>query len=244
MTKIPVLDESLMNSIENATIMFSKKTAWKNLGMDKLREQGAAMLFHGPPGTGKTITARWLAHKLRRKILEMDFSMIGSDTPGELARNIKKLFNQAIQPDVHDNPSLVFMDECDTMLVARSRLGHSSLWMLEPINALLREIGTYPGLVVLATNQEPGFLDFALERRLIGKFYFGVPDHLTRVKLWRSKWPSKLPLKLQNDDVDQLAQHKLTGAGIESAIIDWVSDTLRQDKEFIMDNLQQILSKK
>lgn len=241
--KIPILDESLMTSIENATIMFSKKTAWKNLGMDRLREQGAALLFHGPPGTGKTITARWLAQKLKRKILEMDFSMIGSDTPGELARNIKKLFHQAIIPDPHDNPSLVFMDECDTMLVARSKLGHSSLWMLEPINALLREIGIYPGLVVLATNQQPEFLDFALERRLIGKFYFGVPDVLTRVKLWQSKWPKRLPVKLQNGDAEQLAQHELTGAGIESAIIDWVSNTLRTDKQFTLDDLNQILQK-
>jgi SpoVK/Ycf46/Vps4 family AAA+-type ATPase len=240
MTKTPILDEPLMNSIENATIMFSKKTAWKNLGMDKLREQGAAMLFHGPPGTGKTITARWLATKLRRKILEMDFSMIGSDTPGELARNIKKLFNQAIQPDAHDNPSLVFMDEADTMLVARNKLGHSSLWMMEPINAILREIGTYPGLVILATNQQPKFLDFALERRLIGKFYFGAPDHLTRVKLWKSKWPSKLPLKLNNGDAETLAQHSLTGSGIESAIIEWVSDCLRQDKEFKFEDLDNV----
>jgi SpoVK/Ycf46/Vps4 family AAA+-type ATPase len=243
-TKTPILDETLMNNIENAVIMFSKKTAWKNLGMDKLREQGAALLFHGPPGTGKTITARWLAHKLRRKILEMDFSMIGSDTPGELGRNIKKLFNQAVQPDQHDNPSLVFMDECDTMLVARNKLGHSSLWMLEPINALLREIGTYPGLVVLATNQEPEFLDFALERRLIGKFYFGVPDRLTRVKLWHSKWPKKLPVSLQNGEADELAQYELTGAGIESQIIDWVSDTLRQDKEFSLDDLKRRLDEK
>jgi SpoVK/Ycf46/Vps4 family AAA+-type ATPase len=133
------------------------------------------------------------------------------------------------------------MDECDTMLVARHRLGHSSLWMLEPINALLREIGVYSGLVVLATNQAPEFLDFALERRLIGKFYFGAPDVLTRVKLWKSKWPSKLPVKLSNGDAEALAQHVLTGSGIESAIIDWVSDTLRQDKTFSIDDLKNEL---
>jgi SpoVK/Ycf46/Vps4 family AAA+-type ATPase len=237
-TIIPILDESLMTAIENAVVMFSKKTAWKQLGMDKLREQGAALLFYGPPGTGKTVTARWLAHKLKLKLQEMDFSMIGSDTPGELARNIKKLFNQAHQPDMHNNTSMVFLDECDTMLVARSRLGHSSLWMLEPINALLREIGVYPGLAVLATNQEPEFLDFALERRLIGRFHFTAPEFLTRVKLWKSKWPHKLPVQLLNGDAEQLAQHVLTGAQIENALINWVSNTLRQDKQFILEDLK------
>jgi SpoVK/Ycf46/Vps4 family AAA+-type ATPase len=116
--------------------------------------------------------------------------------------------------------------------------------MLEPINALLREIGVYSGLVVLATNQAPEFLDFALERRLIGKFYFGAPNVLTRVKLWKSKWPSKLPVKLDNGTAEALAQHVLTGSGIESAIIDWVSSTLRQDKEFTMDDLKEILEEK
>jgi SpoVK/Ycf46/Vps4 family AAA+-type ATPase len=243
-TVVPILDESLMTAIENAVIMFSRKGDWKKLGMDKLREQGAALLFYGPPGTGKTVTARWLAHWLKLKLQEMDFAQIGSDTPGELARNIKKLFNQAIQPDMNNNPSMVFLDEADTMLVARNKLGHNMLWMLEPVNALLREIGTYPGLAVLATNQEPEFLDFALERRLIGKFHFGVPDRLTRVKLWHSKWPRKLPVKLLNGDADTLAQFALTGAQIENTIIDWVSNTLRQDESFKLEDLYGILSQK
>ena len=231
-----------MASIENATIMFKKRAEWKSLGMDKLREQGAAMLFYGPPGTGKTITARWLAKELNHHVQEMDFGMIGSDIPGELSRNIKKLFTQAIQPDIRGNHSLVFMDECDTMLVSRAKLGHSSLWMLEPINALLREIGNYPGLVILATNQKPEFLDFALERRLIGSFHFDVPSVLTRVKLWKQKMPRKIPVKMNDGVVDALAQFPLTGAGIENTIIHWVSDTLRQDKEFTLEDLKQILT--
>jgi SpoVK/Ycf46/Vps4 family AAA+-type ATPase len=237
----PILDEKLSNDILNAVVMFTKKTEWKNLGMDKLREQGAALLFHGLPGTGKTITARHLAKVLKLQMHEMDFGMIGSDTPGELARNINKLFVQATVPDTHNNSSLVFLDECDTMLISRSRLGHNSMWMLEPINALLRSIGNYPGLVVLATNQQPDFLDFALERRLIGKFYFGKPTYLTRVKLWRSKYPRKLPLKLTEGDVEALARYSLTGAEIENLIILWVSQTLRDGVEFKMENLFEVI---
>ena len=237
----PILDESLTTAIENAVIMFKKRGEWRSLGMDKLREQGAAMLFHGPPGTGKTIEARWVCHQLGMVLQEMDFSQVGSDTPGELARNIKKLFIQAIQPDRHNHPSMVFLDECDTMLVSRAKLGHNSMWMLEPINALLREIGKYPGLVILATNQVPEFLDFALERRLIGTFEFKVPDYLTRVKLWQAKWPRKLPLKLQNGDYESLAQFALTGAGIETMLINWVSDTLRRDENFSLQDLTAMI---
>lgn len=228
----PILDEALATAIDNAVIMFKKRGEWKKLGMDSLREQGAAMLFYGPPGTGKTIEARWLCRDLGMELQEIDFSQIGSGDPGELARNVKKLFYQAIQPDRHGHPSMVFLDECDTMLVSRAKLGHSSLWMLEHINALLREIGKYPGLVVLATNQKPEFLDFALERRLIGTFEFKVPDYLTRVKLWQAKWPRKIPIKMNNAEFESLAQFSLTGAGIETAIINWVSDTLRRDGTF------------
>jgi AAA+ superfamily predicted ATPase len=239
----PILDESLVTAIENAVVMFKHKAQWKSLGMDKLREQGAALLFHGMPGTGKTITARFLTSKLKLTMQEMDFSMIGSDTPGELARNIKKLFMQARQPDNNNNPSLVFLDECDTLLVSRARLGHSTLWMLEPINALLREIGNYPGLVILATNQKPEFLDFALQRRLIGEFEFAVPDFLTRVKLWKAKWPSKLPLKLEDIEAENLSQYELTGANIETALIQWVSNTLRLGDPFKFEDLKDVLRK-
>jgi AAA+ superfamily predicted ATPase len=114
--------------------------------------------------------------------------------------------------------------------------------MLEPVNALLREIGTYPGLVILATNQRPEFLDHALQRRLIGEFEFNVPNYLTRVKLWESKWPAKLPVNMNNGEFADLAHFALTGAGIENAIIDWVSDTLRREAEFSLDDLKIMLA--
>jgi SpoVK/Ycf46/Vps4 family AAA+-type ATPase len=245
----PILEDELSLKISNAVIMFNHKTQWKALGMDRLREMGAALLFHGPPGTGKTITARRLCRVLKLQMHEIDFSQVGSDTPGELSRNIKKLFEQGAVLDTHNNPSMIFLDECDTMLISRSRLGHNQMWMMEPINALLREIGTYPGLIVLATNREPEFLDAALERRLIGKFYFDKPDFLTRVKLWKSKYPKRLPVKLNNasqngtDWLDRLAHYPLTGAEIENMLVLWVSDTLRRGTEFKLEELLEITRK-
>ena len=212
--------------------------------MDRLRELGAAMLFYGLPGTGKTITAHKLAKTLGLQLHDLDFSQIGSHTPGELARNIKKIFVQHRVPDEHNNPSMVFIDECDTMLLSRAKLGHDHMWMLEPINALLREIGTYPGLVVLATNANPDFLDSALERRLIGKFFFDKPDFLTRVKLWRSKYPKKLPVKLENNGIDwldRLAHYPLTGAEIENLLVLWVSETLLKNGQFQVKELLEIV---
>ena len=238
----PILEQSLQEQIEDALVMFRRKGDWKKFGMNHLREQGSAMLFHGPPGTGKTLTARKISRTLHYKMQEMDFSQIGSNVPGELARNIKKLFAVAKVEDLSHNCSLIFMDECDTMLWDRSKLGHSSMWMLEPINALLREIGTFPGLIILATNQAPEFLDAALERRLIGRFEFRRPDFLTRCQLWKAKFPSKLPVQPQNGDVEELAKIELTGAEIENMLITWVSRTMRKDKEFDLRDLKALVS--
>jgi AAA+ superfamily predicted ATPase len=232
-----------MDDITSAVVMFVKRAEWAKLGMNQLREQGAAIMFHGAPGTGKTITARWLARKLKLTLQEMDFGQIGSEVPGQLARNIKKLFAQAAVPDTRNEPSMIFLDECDTMLVSRTKLGHNSMWMLEPINALLSAIGSYPGLVVLATNAKPAFLDYALERRLIGSFLFDTPSYVTRCQLWRKKWPKKLPVQPQEGDIERLAAYPRTGAEVENLLIRWVSDTLRRESPWTIDDLHKLIQR-
>jgi AAA+ superfamily predicted ATPase len=222
----PILNHDLSAALDKAVVMFEKKTLWKQIGMNRLREQGAALLFHGKPGTGKTITAQWLAKKLNLMLQTIDFSQIGSDTPGELSRNIQKLFATGAVEDVRGNPSMIFVDECDTVLVARNLLGHDNLWMLEPINAMLQEIGKYKGLIILATNMKPTFLDHALERRLLGIFEFTTPDYLTRCQIWQDKFPKKFPIKPTQEQYELLADAELTGAEIENQIILWISNLL------------------
>src|ERR1700757_3884868 len=91
----PILDSYLQESVDNAIRQYQHRGLWKDLGMDRLRHQGTAILFYGPSGTGKTTTAHYIAHQLKMEFRAVDFAEIGSDKPGQLARNIKAIFASA-----------------------------------------------------------------------------------------------------------------------------------------------------
>lgn len=227
----PILSDDLEERIEDAIQAFLKRGTWKEWGMDKVREQGAAILLHGAPGLGKTITAYYIAHKLHLRIVEVSMADYGSDKPGELARNIRKIFSgeQTVARLEKRHDPIIFLDECDAMLVSRHKLGPDMMWMLEPINALLNEIGKYPGLILLATNLVT-MLDDAVERRLIAKVRFDKPDKYLRRKMWVTKWPEKFPVQPTEQEFAQLAEFDLTGAQIENAFILFAGKCIKDPK--------------
>ena len=202
-------------------------------------------MLHGPSGTGKTLTAYYIGKKLHLGVVEISMADYGSHVPGELARNIRKIFNgeQIIARQEKRQLPIIFLDECDAMLVSRNKLGPDMVWMLEPINALLVEIGKYPGLVVLATNQSP-MLDEALERRLIAKVKFVRPTEDLRYKIWRSKWPDKFPCQPNETDLRVLAKYDLSGAQIENLFMLWVGSCLRRDKTPMVFDLLDFIAKR
>lgn len=238
----PILSKDVEERIEDAIQAFLKREQWEEWGLNKVREQGAAILLHGAPGLGKTLTAYLIAHKLHLRITEISMADYGSDKPGELARNIKKIFSGEITLAKLEKRQIpiIFLDECDAMLVNRKSLGPDMVWMLEPINALLSEIGKWPGLVILATNLV-SILDEALDRRLLAKIRFERPDENLRYKLWRAKWPVKFPLQPKNGELLDLAQHDMTGAEIENAFLLYAGRCLRNPKLLSMEYLAHFL---
>lgn len=224
----PILSQNTQNKITDAITAFANRGLWKQWGLDKLREQGAAILLHGEPGTGKTISAYWIAKRLHLAMREVSMADFGSQIPGQNARNIMKIFytEQVAAHNENKHVPIIFLDECDAMLISRDRVGPNMVWMLEPINALLAQISKYPGLVILATNHAQ-ILDEALERRLLAKICFDRPAEEERFIMWEMKWPEKFPVHPKLEEFKQLAMFDLTGAQIENAFLLWAGQQVR-----------------
>lgn len=147
--------------------------------------RGVVMLFCGPSGTGKTLTARAVAHQLGRRLLRVDTARL-SDQQGRFQANLDNLLREARLQN-----AVLFFDECEALFSSASRsTGH--------LAALLAALEEFDGVTVLATNI-PKALDPALDRRILYRVDFEVPTPTAREAIWRLHLPEALPLA---DDVD------------------------------------------
>lgn len=126
------------------------------------------MCFHGPPGTGKTELAQYLAWKMRRRCVVKRASDILSMWVGQTEQNIATAFREAAE----DGAVLVF-DEVDSLL--RTREGSHHSWEVTQVNEFLQQLEGYRGAVICTTNLRHQ-LDAAALRRFAVKVEFGCLD--------------------------------------------------------------------
>jgi len=143
---------------------------WEVLEAHSLRP-GHKLLFCGPPGCGKTVTAEALSRELGVPLLVVRFDAVVSSLLGETAANLRKVFDYAAR-----GVWVVLFDEFDA--IGRSRddaTEHGELKRV--VNAFLQMLDRFSGrsLVVAATNFEQA-LDPALWRRFDEIVRFERPD--------------------------------------------------------------------
>ena len=173
--------------------------------------RGVAALFHGPPGTGKTLCAEALAGELNRPLHTARASAMLSMYVGESERKLAEAFATA-----RAEQAVLLVDEADGLLMDRAE-GRPQRHELTLVNTLLELIEQQPGLVLLATNL-PDKLDRALERRLMWRVDFQLPDRADRLRLWRRMLPEAAPLA-EDVDFHRLAEPRLSGAQIRQAAV-------------------------
>jgi hypothetical protein len=180
-------------------------------GFSNTSRMKPALLFHGPSGTGKTVTARAIATELGVKLFRMRFEQVRSRWSGEAEKQVSRAFRRAAEEN-----ALLLLDEADAIAGDRDDEYTHETTMT---NLLLQEIEAFQGPVILTTNRI-GVLDQALERRLSAKLEFPLPGIDERKALWRLYIPAGAPLAM-DVNLDTLARHfELSGAGIERACLE------------------------
>ncbi|HKJ78229.1 MAG TPA: ATP-binding protein, partial [Prolixibacteraceae bacterium] len=85
--------------------------------LNKKVKPGYKVLFHGPSGTGKTMTACLLGKLTGRDVYRIDLSTVVSKYIGETEKNLSKLFNKAANKNW-----ILFFDEADSLFGKRTNV--------------------------------------------------------------------------------------------------------------------------
>lgn len=149
---------------------------------DVLRSYGMRpsdrLLFCGPPGCGKTVTAEVIATELDRPLALIRLDSVVSSYLGETAANLRKVFNF-----IESISTVALFDEFDALGKERADASeHGELKRV--VNAVLQMLDAYQGksLIIAATNHE-GILDSAIWRRFEEVVVFPPPSEKEAVEL-------------------------------------------------------------
>jgi len=177
-------------------------------------DNGLSILFHGPPGTGKTHAAEALAYEVGKTLKVVNYANILSMWVGGTEKALEALFRE-----VADSESVLLFDEADALFAARGPVnGALDRYANVETDVLLRLIERHNTVAILTTNKREN-IDQAFFRRLHYIVEFTRPDEPQRLRLWHKLIPERLPLAADVDWKELAHRFAFTGAEIKATII-------------------------
>ena len=184
---------------------------FERLGIDAPK----GVLLHGPPGCGKTLIARAIAHETEANFYAVSGPEVIHKFYGESEAHLRKIFEEATRK----GPSIIFLDEIDAIAPRRENVvGEVEKRVVAQLLALMDGLAKRRQLIVIAATNLPNLLDPALRRpgRFDREIAIPIPDRHGREETLAIH-SRGMPLA-ENVALSRLAEitHGFVGADLEA----------------------------
>lgn len=209
--------------------------AFERLGIDPPK----GVLLHGPPGCGKTLIARAIAHECAANFFSVSGPEVIHRFYGESEAALRKIWDEATRR----GPSIIFLDEIDSIAPRRETTqGEVEKRVVAQLLALMDGLNRRANVVVIAATNLPNNIDPALRRpgRFDREIAIPIPDRNARRHILEVH-SRGMPLD-DGVDLDHLAAttHGYVGADLEALCREAAMACLRtviRDIDFARDSL-------
>lgn len=234
-----ILADEIKRKINDAiSVLMCEHKVFQEWGLYEIQPHpSTALSFYGPSGTGKTMAAEAVAHKLGKKILKVSYADVESKFHGEGPKMVKAIFLAAENED-----AVLFFDEADSLL--SKRLTNVTQGSEQAINSMRSQLLTcledFHGIVIFATNLVINYDQAFLTR--LSSIEFKKPDAETRKKIWDVHiWPANdgkehhLNIPLAEDvDTSILAEkYEFVGREIRNAVVSACVSTVLSGRDIV-----------
>jgi vacuolar protein-sorting-associated protein 4 len=210
------LKEAVILPIKFPHLFQGKRTPWRGI------------LLFGPPGTGKSFLAKAVATEANNsKFFSVSSSDLVSKWLGESEKLVKNLFELARA----NKPSIIFIDEIDSLCSSRSdNESESARRIKTEFLVQMQGVGNdTEGILVLGATNIPWVLDAAIRRRFEKRIYIPLPEEQARTGMFRSNL-GETPNSLTDADFKVLGKKTegYSGADISTLVRDALMQPVRK----------------
>ena len=212
---------------------------------DQQKGKGLVCLLHGPPGSGKTLTAECAAETTQKALIRASISELNKhDSPWFFEHELTRVLRLATTWK-----AIVLLDEADVFLEARGDDAHDAANRNALVAVFLRHLEYFSGICFLTTNRIQVF-DAAMKSRVHLALGYKEPDSTARSRIWIQSLAIKNVVSLEDDQGEQLAvqaaaeklcKEQLNGREISNAI--HTAGTLARyaEEKLAMKHIEEVL---
>lgn len=197
-------------------------------------ENRRKILFSGPPGTGKTMTASIIANELHLPIYVILMEKVVTKYMGETSAKLRQIFDL-----IEDIPGVYLFDEFDAIGSQRGKENDVGE-MRRVLNSFLQfiERDHSESLIIAATNNLE-LLDQALFRRFDDVIHYHLPNDDEKILLLKSRIGTSINKNELTKILPQL--ESLSHAEINQACLDAIKESVLDDKKIDINLIEKTI---